>query len=653
MVYTVGVKRRIGFLLILSAFAILSCDSSTPVDRGGPDAIEDLAVRVLSKTETILSWTSPADPPDGLGATEYEIRFSLSDLSKNWTEGTVVKTDLSPMPPGAAETLVVSNLEPNTLYSFGIRSFDKLGNQSETSNVVWAETADITPPAPVSDLAASSLSASGIQLTWTASGDDSLSGTAMRYDLRYSTNELTLENWPQATQVGTSAPLVSGSLESIDIDGLTPSTDYWFAIEVFDNGGNPSGVSNLAQAKTHRAPRAWQINVDGTGDAPTIQAGIDSSLSGDTVLVAAGEYFEQLNFNGKDIRLQGTEGAEKTFLRGNTFVGSILVFESGETRAATVSGFTFSGGTGERPIQPFGGAILCTNASPTIEFNWFSENHLDPSVASMGGAISVGAPFQTPNSAAPWIVNNHFENNSAKLGGAIVVMGGFPHFERNVFRGNRSATDGGAVFSWPLEGHPSFCENKFFENHAGDHGGGVVLSTRSPGRTSVTFTKNLLIRNTADGADVGDTGAGGAITVTSVRGTVANNTIVSGDAAGEATCNAGGILIWDGLPGLTIEHNIIALNGQCGLGCFDDIDNTLGTNLFWNNEESDLGIGNRLCPAEWTKSQIFADPLFCDPENDDYHLLPGTPAQVDGVVFGAFPILGCDQSSKMSSLSHD
>jgi len=91
-----------------------------------------------------------------------------------------------------------------------------------------------------------------VTLAWTAPGDDSLSGRAARYDLRWSPVPiLSLADFAVANPVaGVALPQSPGAVESASIIGLEPSTTYYFSLRTFDEVGNGSALSNLAQATT-------------------------------------------------------------------------------------------------------------------------------------------------------------------------------------------------------------------------------------------------------------------------------------------------------------------------------------------------------------------------------------------------------------------
>ncbi len=106
---------------------------------------------------------------------------------------------------------------------------------------------DPIPPAPIVDLACYPLSTRRIALAWTATGDDGSSGTANAYDLRYSTAPITDDASFNAATQATSVPPPgpAGTPESFVLLGLTPGTNYYFAIEAIDKVGNRSPLSNV------------------------------------------------------------------------------------------------------------------------------------------------------------------------------------------------------------------------------------------------------------------------------------------------------------------------------------------------------------------------------------------------------------------------
>jgi len=166
----------------------------------------------------------------------------------------------SPATPGTKQSVTLTGLSPSTTYWVAIKTSDDAGNWSALSNILQLTTAsapDLIRPAMLA-MSITSLSDTTARLSWTAVGDDSLTGTATSYDVRYSTATITSSNWANATQAnGEPAPAAAGSAETFSVSGLSRQTRYYFAARVRDDSGNLSALSNVPTGiTTDTAPPA-------------------------------------------------------------------------------------------------------------------------------------------------------------------------------------------------------------------------------------------------------------------------------------------------------------------------------------------------------------------------------------------------------------
>ncbi len=125
----------------------------------------------------------------------------------------------------------------------------------------------------------------------------------------------------------------------------------------------PILLTLLASAQAQQTRRVPQ-------DLPSIQAAIDASASGDTVLVSPGTYTEHLTIDSKVIHLVSVDDASDTFLDGNRSA-PILTITNVHSLDTSVDGFTLQHGL--RPGGLSGGGILLINSGATLSNLTFND----------------------------------------------------------------------------------------------------------------------------------------------------------------------------------------------------------------------------------------------------------------------------------------
>jgi len=346
-------------------------------------------------------------------------------------------------------------------------------------------------------------------------------------------------------------------------------------------------------------------------DYPRIQEAIDASAGGDTIVVRAGTYVENIDFMGKGITVKSESGPDATTIDGNQ-AGAVVAFDKGEGADSMLQGFTVTNGSesgiycyGSSPeirenrvianSWMWGGGIYCQNGDPLITDCLIRDNLATDSGGGiycrdsaavidgnsiicneLTGIYKEGGGIACYNSS-PIIARNHISGNTADYGGGISCSLGSPDIYRNCITENTAQSQGGGIY---CAADPRIKENEVIKNSAYWSGGGIYLCTYH----SIVH-ENIITENSTS-----TMGGGGGISCNSGSYYLARNKI-SKNMAGQ---HGGGIYCpYD--TDLTLLNDCIFQNsaGIHGGGLYTENSySTVMINcLVWGNNAGDCGGG--------------------------------------------------------------
>ena len=342
------------------------------------------------------------------------------------------------------------------------------------------------------------------------------------------------------------------------------------------------------------------------GSYPTIQAAINAALNGDTVVVAPGTYFENIDFKGKLITVHSAQGPGSTVIDGGG-VAPVVNFSNAETSAAVLQGFTLQHGNAPFAFGYEGAGVHISGASPSVVGNVITAN----TTCGSGAGISIAF-------ASPMIRDNTITGNakqagcSGDSGGGIYVRGAASaQIVHNTITNNGSDFGGG--ISLFAAGTPTLLNNTISSNTANIEGGGIDIVNQS----DATIVQNIISGNTA-------TNSGGGIyllTPSGTRGPLFVNNTLAGNSAPDSGVRLGG---FDGQ--VQVLNNIItAAASQPAVLC-DTTYSTASPFLDHNDLFNSVGPAAQGSCSNFLPNgaNISANPQFVAAGN--YHLASTSPS---------------------------
>ncbi len=389
----------------------------------------------------------------------------------------------------------------------------------------------------------------------------------------------------------------------------------------------------------------YVVNPEGTGDFATIQAAIDAAVTGDVIELADGTFTgdgnRDMDYLGKaiTIRSQGgspelcvidCQGSEVDPHRG-------FHFQTGEQVGSVLTGVTITGGWIGYP--DFGGAACCEGPSapsfngcvfsantgsaiyckmgsgPTFDECVFTANHAEMGAGIWGDrcALTIRHCAFTDNVAEQAaavegyevqavVTNCTFLRNTASHAAAVLFQDQSATYIADcLFEGNVSLEQGGALTYWIS--YPNTLERCTFVGNVAAYEGAAIWSEK----VSDVYVKDCTFW--------GNGSPDGTIVAGNNRFVIENSIVAFG----------------------TVGPGVASYYDYAELSCCDVFGNAGGD---WVGSIADqYGINGNICE----------DPLFCNPENGDFHIscnspcVPFSPQNPECDLLGAWPV-GCGGS---------
>ncbi len=300
----------------------------------------------------------------------------------------------------------------------------------------------------------------------------------------------------------------------------------------------------------------WYVHPDSSLNS--IQTGLNSCSTGDTVLVGPGTYTENIVWpNIQGIDLVSAYGPDSAIIDGDS-AGSVISIIAYADTTTVIRGFTIQHG-----FANDGGGINC-HSEPTIRDNIITDNV----------AIQSGGGIRVDYAYTPVIINNTIRKNtvtnSTYWGGGIMIYGSVPFVSGNTITENR-ANWGAGLVCYACPAQTRIRDNVITNNTALYGGGGVYIAAA----TQCTLATNTITNNAA--------GSGAGIYIYQCTPSIQRNSI----SQNTAYQYGGGVYCYSASP--NIRGNQISNNngnvGGGGIGCYNsspiiDSCRVLNNNLF-------------------------------------------------------------------------